>query len=62
MQRQACLRLRAASLRAVLVDTAPRPQAAARNLAESMGALYLPLPYADAAGLARQVKTAAAAS
>ena len=51
--------LRASSLRAVLVDTSPRPQAAARTLAAGMGALYLPLPYADAAGLSRRVKTAA---
>ena len=51
--------LRALALRAVLVDTSPRPHTAARILAEGMGALYLPLPYADAAALSRRVKAAA---
>jgi magnesium chelatase subunit D len=36
--------LRAAGVRALLVDTAPRPDARARSLAETMAATYLPLP------------------
>ncbi len=59
---QAGRRIRAAGLRAVLVDTSPRPQPAACTLAQHMGALYLPLPYADAAGLSRSVKAAVAAA
>ncbi len=55
---QAGRRIRAAGLRAILVDTSPRPRPAARALAEQMGALYLPLPYADAAGLSQSVKAA----
>jgi magnesium chelatase subunit D len=55
---QAGRRIRAAGLRAILVDTSPRPRPAARTLAEQMGALYLPLPYADAAGLSQSVKAA----
>jgi magnesium chelatase subunit D len=55
---QAGRRIRAAGLRTILVDTSPRPRPAARTLAEQMGALYLPLPYADAAGLSQSVKTA----
>ena len=47
--------LRAAGLRAILVDTSPRPQPTAQRLAEEMAALYLPLPYADAAALSRAV-------
>ncbi len=52
--------LRRAGLRAVLVDTSPRPQPAARALAQHMGALYVPLPYADASKLSRTVKAAVA--
>jgi magnesium chelatase subunit D len=59
---QAAKRLRAAGLRAVLVDTSPRPQPAARTLAEHMGALYLPLPYADSAKLSRTVRAAVSAA
>jgi magnesium chelatase subunit D len=59
---QAGKRIRAAGLRAVLVDTSPRPQPAARTLAQHMGALYLPLPYADAARLSRTVKAAVGAA
>ena len=49
-------RLRATGIAAILVDTAPRPAAAARTLAEAMGATYLPLPGADAASLSFAVQ------
>jgi magnesium chelatase subunit D len=45
------------------VDTAPRPSKEAQTLAERMGAQYMALPYADAAGihaLARQLSPAGA--
>jgi magnesium chelatase subunit D len=47
---------RAAGLKALVVDTAPRPQAFVAKLAVEMGARYLPLPYADAAALSRAVQ------
>jgi magnesium chelatase subunit D len=53
-------RARAARVRTLLVDTSPRPQPVAARLAAEMGALYLPLPHADAATLSRAVQTAAA--
>jgi magnesium chelatase subunit D len=40
--------LRESDIPSLLVDTSPRPQAKAGQLAREMGALYLPLPYADA--------------
>lgn len=54
----AAQRLRAAGLRAILVDTSPRPQLAAEHLAAAMNALYLPLPYADARALSGAVQAA----
>lgn len=51
--------LRAAGLTALLVDTAPKPQATARELAAAMGAVYLPLPYADATALSQAVRAVA---
>ena len=48
--------LRAAQVPAVLVDTSPRAAPEARRLAAEMGALYLPLPYADADALSRAVR------
>jgi magnesium chelatase subunit D len=45
---------------ALLVDTAPRPQPFATDLAAAMGARYLPLPMADAARLSGAVREAAA--
>ncbi len=39
----------------LFLDTAPRPRARARALAERMGAHYLPLPYLDAGGISREV-------
>lgn len=47
---------RAAGISAVLVDTSPRPNPAARTLAAAMGARNLPLPLADAARLAGAVR------
>jgi hypothetical protein len=39
-----------------VVDTSPRPQTAARELALHMGARYLPLPHASAAALCEAVQ------
>jgi magnesium chelatase subunit D len=52
--------LRIAAVPALLVDTAPRPQPFAKELAQAMGARYLPLPMADAARLSVAVRDAAA--
>ena len=51
--------VRAANVKALFLDTAPRPSPAARLLAAEMGARYLPLPYLDAAGISRQVQALA---
>ncbi len=56
---QAAGKLRAAAFATVLVDTSPRPQTTARQLAVAMGARCLPLPYADAAALSRAVQAGA---
>jgi magnesium chelatase subunit D len=50
--------IRIAGIPALLVDTAPRPHAYAKRLAEAMGARYLPLPAADAARLSGAVAAA----
>jgi magnesium chelatase subunit D len=50
--------LRAAAIRTILIDTAARPQEAARRLAEAMGARYVPLPYADAAAMSTAIRSA----
>jgi len=42
-------------LDALLIDTSPQPADAARELARAMGATYIPLPYAGAAGLTQAV-------
>lgn len=55
----AARQLRAARLQALLIDTSPQPRDQARQLAEAMGARYLPLPHADAAGVSRAVRAAA---
>jgi magnesium chelatase subunit D len=52
---------RAANLPALLVDTSALPEPAARTVAETMGAAYLPLPHADAATLSGAVRAARAA-
>ncbi len=46
---------------ALLLDSAPQPQPPARQLADTMGATYLPLPYAAATDLSRVVRAATAA-
>ena len=46
---------------ALLLDTAAQPQDTARALALTMGARYLPLPYADAATVSAVVRAATAA-
>lgn len=52
---------RAAGNGALLLDTSPQPQQAAAALAQAMGALYRPLPHADAARLSQAVRAAAPA-
>lgn len=54
----AARQFRSAGLRALLIDTSPQPQAAARQLAQEMGASYLPLPYAGSAALSKAVSLA----
>jgi magnesium chelatase subunit D len=48
--------LRTAQVRSMVVDTSPRPHRNAAQLAEAMGAQYVPLPHADAATLSRAVQ------
>jgi magnesium chelatase subunit D len=52
-------RLRIAAVPAIVLDTSPRPQPQAEQLARDMGARYVPLPYADANALTRAVRGAA---
>ncbi len=54
----AARQVRLAGVTALLLDTAAKPQAAARELADAMGAGYVPLPYAGAAELSQVVKAA----
>ncbi|MEQ1682816.1 MAG: magnesium chelatase subunit D [Burkholderiaceae bacterium] len=42
----------------LLLDTSPQPQEPARALAQAMGAVYLPLPYAGASVLSQAVRAA----
>ena len=56
--RSAAGAVRAAGVTTLLVDTSPRAQALAGRLATDMGAIYLPLPTADAASLSRSVRAA----
>lgn len=48
--------VRAAGYRALLIDTSPRPSAAARALAAGMDARYVPLPLAEAGAVSRAVR------
>ncbi len=48
----------AAGIAAVVIDLSPRPGPAAARLAAAMGATYLPLPLADARGIAGAVRAA----
>ena len=50
--------MRSAGLTALLIDTSPKAQPLAARLAAEMGAVYLPLPYADAGALSRSVRAA----
>ena len=55
-----CARLvQAAGVAALLVDISPHPQPQARELAQAMGGVYLPLPHADAGRLSAAVKAQA---
>jgi magnesium chelatase subunit D len=53
--------LRVADIRALLVDTSPRPQPQAAHLAREMGARYLALPNASADTLSGAIRAAGAA-
>jgi magnesium chelatase subunit D len=55
---QAGRMLRAAGIASLVLDTSPRPAAVAGRLAASMGALYVPLPYANAANVSAAVRAA----
>ena len=50
--------VRVGGFSALLLDTSPQPQAPARDLAQAMGAVYLPLPYAGASVLSQAVRAA----
>jgi magnesium chelatase subunit D len=56
---QAARRVRSAGHSALFLDISPRPGEQGRRLAREMAALYLPLPYADAASVSRAVRDAA---
>lgn len=56
----AARRLRAGGWSALVVDTSRRPRPRAAELAEAMGAQYLPLPHARAPALSTAVQSAAA--
>ncbi|GJD94607.1 magnesium chelatase subunit D [Methylobacterium iners] len=47
---------RALGVRAILIDTAPRPQEPARRLAAAMEARYLALPHADSGAMSAAVR------
>lgn len=47
---------RVAELKALVVDMSPRPRPDAEGLARAMGAVYLPLPHADAKALSGAVQ------
>ncbi len=56
---QAARRVRAAGMASLVLDISPRPAAEAGRLARDMGALYIPLPYANAASVSSAVRAAA---
>lgn len=58
----AARQFREAGLRALLIDTSPQPQPSSRQLADQMGASYLPLPHAGSAALSQAVSLAARAA
>lgn len=53
---RAARQLRAQQVRALFLDTSPRPRTHARALALEMGARYLPLPHLDARVVSSQVQ------
>ena len=56
----AARQFRLTGVTALLLDTSPKPQAAAQALASEMGAGYVPLPYAGAQTLSQAVRMATA--
>ncbi len=48
--------VRSLEITALVIDTSPRPQQQGRDLAREMGAVYLPLPHADANSLTQAVR------
>ncbi|MDP2870598.1 MAG: VWA domain-containing protein, partial [Methyloversatilis sp.] len=54
--RSAARRVRASAFRALFIDTSPRPQPAARELAADMAAMYMPLSAADAVSISKIVR------
>ncbi len=56
---QAARRVRASGIACLVLDISPRPAAEAGRLARDMGALYIPLPYANAAAVSAAVRAAA---
>lgn len=50
--------VRLLGVKALVIDTSPRPQPQGARLAIEMAARYLPLPYADAGGLVQAVRAA----
>lgn len=51
--------LGATAVRGMVIDTSPRPHTSAEQLARALGALYLPLPHADATALRDAVQAGA---
>jgi magnesium chelatase subunit D len=51
--------LRASGASGMVVDTSPRPRDSAAELAAALGAIYLPLPHADASALRDAVRVVA---
>ena len=54
----AARRIRASGFAALLIDTAPRPDERTRRLGAELGARYVALPQANAAGLSRIIQEA----
>ncbi|WP_077001893.1 magnesium chelatase subunit D [Variovorax sp. KK3] len=52
--------MRASGIHTLVLDTSPHAQPPARKLADALGAVYLPLPHADAFAMSRFVRAAAA--
>jgi magnesium chelatase subunit D len=59
---RAAAAVRAFKINALFVDTSPRPNAAAKDLAHAMNAEYIALPFADARGLSDIVQANAGTS